>query len=115
MSAGSSIHAVFFCAFRHFAQRAFWYAAMRLRAAADVLRPLRASIATTFCPLTSQNRFCAARLMGRTNRVHFARPAKKSGCSRNVSDRKRRALRSSLSDYSSLTFFGTTGMSSLAH
>jgi hypothetical protein len=52
MSAGSSIHAVFFCAFRHFAQRAFWYAAMRLRAAADILRPLRASIATTFCPLT---------------------------------------------------------------
>jgi hypothetical protein len=39
------------CAFRHFAQRAFCAAAMRLRASGDILR-LWAAIETIFLPLT---------------------------------------------------------------
>ena len=46
----------FFCAFRHLAQRAFWAAMIRLRAAGDIVRPLRAAIETTFCPFTFAHR-----------------------------------------------------------
>ena len=44
------LHADFFSR-RHFVQRAFCAATMRLRAAGDILR-LRAAIETTFRPLT---------------------------------------------------------------
>jgi hypothetical protein len=46
----------FLCAFRHFAQRAFWAATILLRAAGDIVRPLRPTIETTFCPLLLAHR-----------------------------------------------------------
>ena len=38
------------CAFRHFAQRAFWAATILMRPAGDIVRPLRELIETTLCP-----------------------------------------------------------------
>src|SRR6266850_2392947 len=55
-----------FCVFLHFAHRAFWAAAIRLRAAGDIVCPLRLAIDTTFCPLTfAQRARCAAAIRAR--------------------------------------------------
>ena len=44
------------CTFRHLAQRAFWAATILLRAAGDIVRPLRPTIEKTFCPLLLAHR-----------------------------------------------------------
>lgn len=56
----------FFCASRHFAQRAFWAARMRAIAAADIVRLLRVAVGSTFCPLAlAQRARCAAAIRAR--------------------------------------------------
>jgi len=55
----------YFCALRHFAHRAFWAAAIFLRAAGDIVRPLRAVIETTLPLAFAQRARCAAAIRAR--------------------------------------------------
>ena len=55
----------YFCALRHFAHRAFWAAAIFLRAAGDIVRPLRAVIETTLPFAFAQRARCAAAIRAR--------------------------------------------------